>query len=210
MMFADEHARFLWVRIRRNNPSFVIFTLQFANSPQLCRTLHFIGSLRGTPFSDLYVDTSHYSTLGEVILLGNFNARTKNLQVSLCDRDNDALCLQELEPELVGLHRSSQDRYRPLIGYGRNLQQLGESHDLLIMNGPPCFPGSCDFTCFPHSGGASVVDYVLVNLDLLSYIQHFSISRLPLADHALLTFSLSTSPPSPAYPTIPSHHLPLR
>lgn len=79
----------------------------------------------------------------------------------------------------------------PLKGYGRHLLQLGEPHDLLILNGLPCFPSSGHFSCFPRSGGASVVDYVLANLDLLPHIQHFSISRVPLADHALLTFSLS-------------------
>jgi hypothetical protein len=61
-------------------------------------------------------------------------------------------------------------------------------------------------------GGANVVDYVLVNLDLLPQIHHFSISRLPLADHALLTFFLPTSLPPP-YPSThlatPPYHLPL-
>jgi len=52
------------------------------------------------------------------------------------DRGKDTLCLQELEPESVGLHGCSQEKYGPLIGYGRHLLQLGESHDLLIMNRP--------------------------------------------------------------------------
>ena len=51
-------------------------------------------------------------------MLGDFNACIGNLQVSLHDRADDALYLQELEPKLVGLDRSSNDRIEPskLIG----------------------------------------------------------------------------------------------
>lgn len=71
----------------------------------------------------------------------------------------------------------------------------------LIMNGLTCFPGSGDFTCFPHIGGANVADYILATYDLLPHIQHLSISRVPLANYALITFLLST-PPLPATSTI--------
>jgi hypothetical protein len=62
-----------------------------------------------------------------------------------------------------------------------------------------------DFTCFPHSGGASVVDYILANQDLLPHIQHLSVSPLPMVDHAS---SLSPSlhhlpPPLPTPPHPP-------
>jgi hypothetical protein len=173
MLSSDEHAKFLWVQFIEQPPPpppSEISTLQFATSPPTSSHFALHREFEGDPFIDLYANISHYSTLGEVILLGDFNARTKNLQVSLHDRVEDILCLQELELESVGLHRSSQDRYGPLTGYGRHLLQLGESHGLLIMNGLPCFPGSGDFTCFPHSGGASVVDYVLANRDLLPHI----------------------------------------
>jgi hypothetical protein len=125
-------------RFIATTPSSEIYTLQFATSPKASSHFALHRESEGDPFSDLYVDTSHYSTLGEVILLGDFNARTRNLQISLHDRGTDTLCLQELEPESVGLHRCSQDKYGPLTGYGRHLLQLGESHDLLIMNGPLC------------------------------------------------------------------------
>jgi hypothetical protein len=208
MLSVDKYARFLWVQIHRKKPLLRDIYIAVCYFPPALSHFALHRESEEDPFSDLYADTFHYSTLGEVILPGNFNARTKNLKVSLHDKDKDVLCLQELEPESQGLHRSSRDRYGPLTSYGRHLLQLRESHDLLIMNGLPCFPSSGDFTCFPHSGEVCVVDYVLVNLDLLPYIQHFSISRLPLANHALLTFFLSTSPPSPAY-TTPPHYLPL-
>jgi hypothetical protein len=61
----------------------------------------------------------------------------------------------------MGLHRVSNNALGPITAYGGHLLQLGESHELLILNGLSCFLDSRYFTCFPHSGGASVVDYVM-------------------------------------------------
>ena len=55
----------------------------------------------------------------------------------------------------------SDDVLGTLTTYGRHLLHLGESQELLILNGLPHFPNSRFFTCRPHGGVASVVDYVL-------------------------------------------------
>jgi hypothetical protein len=90
----------------------------------------------------------------------------------------------------MGLHRMSEDALEPLTAYGRHLLHLGESQELLILNGLSGFPDSCFFMCWPHGGGVSVVDYVLSSHNLLPFINHFSVSPIPLADHALLSLSL--------------------
>jgi hypothetical protein len=90
----------------------------------------------------------------------------------------------------------SDDALGPITVYGRHLLQLGESQELLILKGLPGFPDSRFFTCRPHGGGASVVDYVLTSQSLLPCICNLSVSPIPLADHALLSFYLRVHPPS--------------
>jgi hypothetical protein len=87
-----------------------------------------------------------------------------------------------------------------LTSYGRYLLQLGESHELLILNDLPCFLKSYFFTCQPHGGGVSLVDYVLFNQVLLPFIHHFSVSPITLSDHPLLSFFFQADTPSPSNP----------
>ena len=42
-------------------------------------------------------------------------------------------------------------------------------HELLIMKNIPCFLGSHRFTCFPHGGESSVVDYFMTSLDIIPF-----------------------------------------
>jgi hypothetical protein len=137
MLSSNEHAKFLWVWFHQNNPLLRNIYIAVCYFPPASShfALHMESEETLSLTFMLISPKSQYSTIREVILLGDFNARTRNLQISLHDRTEDALCLQELEPESMCLHRSSQDKDGPLIGYGRHLLQLGESHDLLIMNG---------------------------------------------------------------------------
>lgn len=132
--------------------------------------------------------------------MGDFNAHTRDLQIPLHDRSEDVFCTRGIDPTSVGLHRISEDSSGPTTAYGKHLLQLGESHGLLILNGLPHFQDSQFFTCRPHEGGASVVDYALANPNLLPYIRNLFVSPIPLADHALLSLSLQFDPPQPAHP----------
>jgi hypothetical protein len=158
----------------------------------------------GDPYIDLYIGITQYLEIGEVILLVDFNAHTIALQIPLHDLSEDAFCTHEMDLKTMELHRLSDDALGPITAYGRHLLHLGESHKSLILNDLPCFSGSNHFTCFPHIGGASVVDHVMTNLDLLPYVHHFSITPIPLVDHALLSFSLTIDPPSPPSPLWPT------
>jgi hypothetical protein len=66
-------------------------------------------------------------------------------------------------------------------------------------------------SCFPHSGGTTMVDYVLANQDL-PFIHQLSITLIQLADHALLSFSFKVNythllPLLPQDPLIPQYYL---
>lgn len=71
----------------------------------------------------------------------------------------------------MGLHQLSDDALGPITAYGKDLLQLGESYELLIVNGLSYFLESCYFTCFPYSKGASVVNYVMSSQTILPFIR---------------------------------------
>jgi hypothetical protein len=72
MVAYDEFARFMWILVRALETS----TLQFATPPQYHHfSIH--NELVGDLYLDLYVEIIQYLVIGEVILLGDFNARTQ-------------------------------------------------------------------------------------------------------------------------------------
>ena len=141
--------------------------------------------------------------LGEILLLGDFNARTGNEQTRLLDLD-DPILLREMDIEDTGLQRSSQDSGN-ITSYGRDLLDMGAAHGLVIFNGLARWPLSGHLTCFPHGGGSSTVDYLIGSPTLIPQIPDFSIPPPPLgADHTYLAFTITSIPPSPT--TSPTHH----
>lgn len=48
------------------------------------------------PYETLHADITEFSTEGDVLLLGNFNARTSNKQVGLLDFEDDYVSVPEL------------------------------------------------------------------------------------------------------------------
>lgn len=128
--------------------------------------------------------------MGDIILLGDFNAWTRDLQTPIHDRSSDWSCTSESDHASLGLQHTSEDHMGPLSTYGRYIFQLCESSNLVILNGLPCFLGSELFTCRPHGGGASVVDYALACVPFIPSIHSFTVTHLPLADHALLCLTL--------------------
>jgi len=57
-------------------------------------------------------------------------------------------CLQEIDLDMVGLHGISDYGIGSLTTYQRHLLQLGESHNLLLLNGLSCtqtLAASCAF-----------------------------------------------------------------
>lgn len=71
----------------------------------------------------------------------------------------------------------SEDKSNPII-YGRQLLEIGESNDLSIVKIIFYLPESSNsFTCFPHKGEASRVDYVLTILSIILHIWDFWISK---------------------------------
>lgn len=104
-----------------------------------------------SPYLCLSDEIFHYSTLGEVFLMGDFNAHTQSRQCSIYDYHETEL-LHTLEAEEVGAARTSEDESPDRGHYGDHLLELGGRHRLVIYNGMQQWPGSGALTCFPQGG----------------------------------------------------------
>ena len=75
---------------------------------------------------------------------------------------------------------------------------MGPTHDLVIFNGMSLWPSSSIFTCFPHGGGASIVNYLTESPTLAPHITDFHITLLlPDANQTYIVFNILTSQPIP-------------
>ena len=173
----------MWFKVRaRDGRPLYIAICYFPPS-----TSHFASPKGQSPYTILDEDIWEFSRDGDVILLGDFNARTACHQSSFFDTSEEIL--RELDLDELGMTRRSQDA-EECTEYGRYLLEMGTAHGLAILNGLDRYPHGGGFTCFPHRHGASTVDYVLAPIALVSRIQELSVSSRPIGvvvDHAYIS-----------------------
>lgn len=121
IVHSDTFARFLWVRIDRkchHQRDLFLATCYFLPSSS-----HYVihGTDDGDPFIDLYETISQFATLRDIIILDDFNARTRELQTLLYDRSSDSICSTEIDLTSLGLQCSSNDALRLFSCYDRHL-----------------------------------------------------------------------------------------
>lgn len=117
VVHSDAFARFMWVRIgrrkyRQRDIFIVVCYFPPTSSPY---AIHDPKNVN--PFCDLQESISQFEGLGDIIILGDFNARTRDLQTPLHDRGSNSNCTFELDPTTMGLQRTSEDVLGPLSGY---------------------------------------------------------------------------------------------
>ena len=123
---------------------------------------------------------------GDVMLLGDLNARTGNLEDTITPDESDELF--ELYLEHPPLKRNSQDS--TVNSRGNELLDMCKSFDLNIINGRKTGDLFGNYTCFKWSG-SSVVDYLVVSSSVSRGIPLFRVGEfLPwLSDHCPLYFT---------------------
>jgi hypothetical protein len=86
LVAADEFSRFMWVRVRVGVTPLrdIYIAVSYFSPTSSSFSIH--NDVNGDPFIDLYTGMTQYTVVGEVILLGDFNARTRDLQTPLQDR----------------------------------------------------------------------------------------------------------------------------
>lgn len=89
---ADEHARFMWIRVRVKFflPRDIYIVVCYFSPASSAFAIH--NKADGDPFIDLYTDITKYLADREIILMGDFNARTRDLQIPLHDWSEDVFC----------------------------------------------------------------------------------------------------------------------
>ena len=133
---------------------------------------HF-GQNENDPYDDLQSELMHYSKLGRIMLMGDFNARKGLLSDSLGGSINDLQFLTNStdlnsNPDsetFTKLHSLDQSVNR----YGRSLVNLCISNKLSILNGRVKGDLLGKFTCYKPNG-ASVVDYAILSNALINML----------------------------------------
>ena len=147
------------------------------------------------PFSLLEMDVNNFQSKGIVIMLGDFNARTKTISDHISDfsegdnieeivRNRDSNILDNLGR--VG--RNNMDV--SLNSYGKSLISLCQTLNMRILNGRTPGDSRGKYTCHQYNGH-SVVDYIICSEDIISSIPFMDISDPNhISDHSYISCNI--------------------
>ena len=159
----------------------------------------FIGTIYLTPrksngdsskkIYELFEEILYFQDKGQIILQGDFNART--------NVDNDNIPPDKFDefhiPNVNIPHRNSEDKI-PSDYRGKELLELCKALGLVILNGRKTGDIFGKYTSFQWNGN-SVVDYVIVSQPVYDEIECFKVGNyIPwLSDHCAIRYKLNTS-----------------
>lgn len=139
-------------------------------------------------------DVDIYNCKGDIMLCGDFNARTGTLADFIENDSLDHIPMYEgYKPDFCEIKRNSRDKY--VDSRGKELIEMCIEKQVRILNGRSLGDINGKYTCLT-SNGSSVVDYVLVSHSILNKILYFEVSDfLPtLSDcHCKLSWGLLTN-----------------
>ena len=146
------------------------------------------------PFADLELKLTNAGQEGDLICLGDFNARTGIDLDYLNDEDNSDIPLLEdnyVTDTMATYPRGNMDIVTNQ--YGEQLLSLCRSLPLRICNGRKLGDIMGDFTCYKWNG-KSTVDYCLASPNIYPKIVSFQVHDLipHLSDHCSISISIST------------------
>ena len=153
-------------------------------------------------FEHLAEDVRVASTLGEVCIVGDFNAHTNNCEAAADDVLDD---IMRADPHgSVPSPRASPDK-APVDDRGELLLTFCQATGLAILNGREDIPGNSGTeptSCGTTGTAVSVVDYVLYPRHELAVVQQLQVEAPDgaVSDHRALSLTVSTDLPPPAAP----------
>ena len=144
-----------------------------------------------TVWQQLQHSVSDALTHGQVVLVGDLNARTGHLADFPASTGVDVHLQPGLSPTCTV--RNNQDAFVNV--YGRRLLSLCHDTGLRIVNGRVPGDSAGSFTYVSPSVGASVVDYVIACPHAFGLVTRLSVIPAPCSDHLALQFDLAMSRP---------------
>jgi hypothetical protein len=141
------------------------------------------------PFESMEKDFCDLINDGNLIVLGDLNARCGNLADHLKSYNGDAkVGLDILSNKLESHERFNCDTI--INSYGRKLVQLCTKTNMAIMNGRIEGDTPGRFTCH-KSSGSSVVDYGLISPSIIDQVAYFQVQPPNLwSDHSLINMCI--------------------
>ena len=119
-------------------------------------------------------DIEKFSSLGSVLIMGDFNSRVGKHPDSVCQEGNKIITNDFSESSLCATQRKSFDN--DLNNHGKRLLEICRSADLRILNGR-INGDSLGRPTFHGKSGISVIDYSLCDQDLLRNITSFVVKE---------------------------------
>ena len=149
------------------------------------------------PYQELNDKVVKYQSIGDVLITGDFNARTSSLNDFL-KNDNDEYL--PVRGDLDFYNADSNDTLRcnsdkNVNSFGKKILQVCKENSLRILNGRIIGDLLGNYTCTRYNG-KSVVDYAILSKCLLSKITYFrvipdeEITDTALSDHSPILLNL--------------------
>ena len=133
-------------------------------------------------FDEFENDIEKFSSLGSVLILGDFNSRTGKYSDIVCQEGNTIITNDQSNSSLCAPQRNSFDN--ELNNHGKRLLEICRSADLRILNGR-ISGDSLGRPTFHGNSGISVIDYAICDQDLYRHISNFIVKEpSSLSDHS--------------------------
>ena len=145
-------------------------------------------------FETLQSECANYERKGWVLLCGDFNARTNDVNDYIeNDELDDYLPIDDNYLPDQHLDKRLTKDNSPINANGTAFIEFCKSSGSRIMNGRVDKNNSSNFTCFTNSGN-SVVDYALLRQENFSMVDKMSVGELcELSDHSPIEISIKSS-----------------
>ena len=142
-------------------------------------------------YRELSEEIAKFQHKGEVIIQGDFNARTGREKDFVNPHIIDENYTHREVENMGVLQRNSEDT--TINKRGEELLELCKSLDMVILNGRKAGDPWGNMTSHQHNG-SSVVDYVIVSVNLLREVRNFSVGEFSawVSDHCHLLFEIKS------------------
>lgn len=136
------------------------------------------------------MDITRYMRSGDILLCGDFNARTRNLADYIVNDDRDISFLPDIYvPDDFHINRRNMDM-KSINNYGKWLTDLCMSANLCILNGRTLGDLLGHYTSHQPEG-LSVIDYNIISKHLYNKVTSFQVGLLTeYSDHCPLRLNL--------------------